>query len=98
MAGIYDEIEAQRVAAKTAFQAGEYDEAIKQAELSLLGLSLVPDGRVGSELEAEITWNREAIVEFINLAKKARSDAAMSSVTGLMSMHPIRFQSERCGS
>ena len=95
---IYDEIDAQRKLAKESLLAGDYDSAITQAEMTLLDLASIPDGEKAGDAGAKLTWNREAIVEFIRLAKEKRADAAVSNAGPMgMSVHPIQYQSVRGG-
>ena len=92
MPGIYDEIDSQRRRAKKALLEGRFDDAITQAELSLMDLALIPDGEKEGDAGAKLTWNREAIVAFINLIKEKRADAAVNASAGGMGMttHPIQ--------
>jgi hypothetical protein len=95
MSGIYDEINAQRIAAKAALVAGRYDDAITQAEMTLLDLAAIPDGKKDGDAGAELSWDREAIVAFIKLAKDARADAAATSNPMGMTTHPFVCHHER---
>lgn len=90
MAGIYDEINSQRIRAKKALVAGRYDEAITQAELILMDLASIPDGQKEGDAGARLEWDREAILAFIDLAKQKRADGHVGSNPMGMTTHPIQ--------
>lgn len=98
MSTIYQEIEAQRKLAKEYLLAGRYDDAITQAQAILIDLAILPDGEKSGDAGASLQFDRKAILDFIEVAKKARADAALSDTDGLgmgMTTHPMVCHHER---
>jgi len=95
MASVYDQIELQINRAKSALVEGRFDDAITQAELCLLDLSVIPDGQKEGDAGASLTWNREAIVSFIDMVKLKRIDTSNAYNPMGITTHPMESISER---
>ena len=96
MTGIIDEIEQQRAQAKTAFLKGDFETALRLAQVTLGDLSVIPDGEKVGKAGAKLTFMRESILEFIKQIKQARHENQLANAQNMgMSIHPTIFQSER---
>lgn len=96
MAGIISEIEQQRQQAKTAFLKGDYEKALRLAQVTLGDLALIPDGEKAGDAGAKITFIRESLQQFIEQIKQARKSSQLATADNMgMTIHPMTFQSER---
>ena len=92
MSNIIQELDRQRRDAKTAFLNGNYDEALKLAQVSLLDLANIPDGEKLGDAGGKLSWDREAIQAFIVQVEKARADAvASSNTTGGIAISRVEY-------
>lgn len=68
--------------AREALVSGDYPEARKQANVALVILATLPDGSIGGV--SNLTWNRTAILAFLEQLDRLENSAATADSGGMV--------------